>query len=279
MTPISKQFAVIGHPINHSLSPHIHLLFAEQFDLPMVYEKLEVELETLLSSLDKFKGQKYSGLNVTLPLKHNAYLLCQELSEKSQLCESVNTISIRDNQFHGDTTDGIGLIRDLINKGINLNQAKILLVGAGGAAHGVMADLIECSPSTLHLTNRTIKKSMLMQSYWKSFAQKNSVSLKVSGIDGEDSFRYDVIINATSAGFSSNISPIEDIMINKETYCYDMTYSVETPFMKQAKNMNAIVSDGLGMLIEQAAESFYIWHKKKPKTKNIKSQLKKLKLI
>ena len=279
MTPISKQFAVIGHPINHSLSPHIHLLFAEQFDLPMVYEKLEVELETLLSSLDKFKGQKYSGLNVTLPLKHDAYLLCQELSEKSQLCESVNTISIRDNQFHGDTTDGIGLIRDLINKGINLNQAKILLVGAGGAANGVMADLIECSPSTLHLTNRTIKKSMLMQSYWKSFAQKNSVSLKVSGIDGEDSFRYDVIINATSAGFSSNISPIEDIMINKETYCYDMTYSVETPFMKQAKNMNAIVSDGLGMLIEQAAESFYIWHKKKPKTKNIKSQLKKLKLI
>ena len=279
MTPISKQFAVIGHPINHSLSPHIHLLFAEQFDLPMVYEKLEVELETLLSSLDKFKGQKYSGLNVTLPLKYNAYLLCQELSEKSQLCESVNTISIRDNQFHGDTTDGIGLIRDLINKGINLNQAKILLVGAGGAANGVMADLIECSPPTLHLTNRTIKKSMLMQSYWKSFAQKNSVSLKVSGIDGEDSFRYDVIINATSAGFSSNISPIEDIMINKETYCYDMTYSVETPFMKQAKNMNAIVSDGLGMLIEQAAESFYIWHKKKPKTKNIKSQLKKLKLI
>ena len=279
MTPISKQFAVIGHPINHSLSPHIHLLFAEQFDLPMVYEKLEVELETLLSSLDKFKGQKYSGLNVTLPLKYNAYLLCQELSEKSQLCESVNTISIRDNQFHGDTTDGIGLIRDLINNGINLNQAKILLVGAGGAANGVMADLIECSPSTLHLTNRTIKKSMLMQSYWKSFAQKNSVSLKVSGIDGEDSFRYDVIINATSAGFSSNISPIEDIMINKETYCYDMTYSVETPFMKQAKNMNAIVSDGLGMLIEQAAESFYIWHKKKPKTKNIKSQLKKLKLI
>ena len=279
MTPISKQFAVIGHPINHSLSPHIHLLFAEQFDLPMVYEKLEVELETLLSSLDKFKGQKYSGLNVTLPLKYNAYLLCQELSEKSQLCESVNTISIRDNQFHGDTTDGIGLIRDLINKGINLNQAKILLVGAGGAANGVMADLIECSPPTLHLTNRTIKKSMLMQSYWKSFAIKNSVSLKVSGIDGEDSFRYDVIINATSAGFSSNISPIEDIMINKETYCYDMTYSVETPFMKQAKNMNAIVSDGLGMLIEQAAESFYIWHKKKPKTKNIKSQLKKLKLI
>ena len=279
MTPTSKQFAVIGHPIKHSLSPHIHLLFAEQFDLPMVYEKLEVELETLLSSLDKFKGQKYSGLNVTLPLKYNAYLLCQELSEKSQLCESVNTISIRDNQFHGDTTDGIGLIRDLINKGINLNQAKILLVGAGGAANGVMADLIECSPSTLHLTNRTIKKSMLMQSYWKSFAQKNSVSLKVSGIDGEDSFRYDVIINATSAGFSSNISPIEDIMINKETYCYDMTYSVETPFMKQAKNMNAIVSDGLGMLIEQAAESFYIWHKKKPKTKNIKSQLKKLKLI
>ena len=279
MTPISKQFAVIGHPINHSLSPHIHLLFAEQFDLPMVYEKLEVELETLLSSLDKFKGQKYSGLNVTLPLKHDAYLLCQELSEKSQLCESVNTISIRDNQLHGDTTDGVGLIRDLINKGINLKQAKILLVGAGGAANGVMADLIEYSPSTLHLTNRTIKKSMLMQSYWKNFAKKNSVSLKVAGMHGADFSHYDLIINATSAGFSSNISPVEDIMINKETYCYDMTYGMETPFLKQANKLNAKVFDGLGMLIEQAAESFFIWHKKKPQTNSIKSELKILKLI
>ena len=279
MTSISKQFAVIGHPIKHSLSPHIHLLFAKQFDLPMVYEKVEVELEALSSSLDKFKNQKYSGLNVTFPLKHDAYLLCQELSEKSQLCESVNTISIRDNQLHGDTTDGVGLIRDLINKGINLKQAKILLVGAGGAANGVMADLIECSPSTLHLTNRTIKKSMLMESYWKNFAKKNSVSLKVAGIHGADFSHYDLIINATSAGFSSNKSPIEDKIINKETYCYDMTYGVETPFMRQAINLNAVVFDGLGMLIEQAAESFFIWHKKKPQTNNIKSQLKKLKLI
>ena len=279
MILIPKQFAVIGDPIKHSLSPHIHLLFAEQFELPIKYKRVEVNREALLSSLDKLKSQKYLGLNVTLPLKYDAYLLCQELSEKSQLCESVNTISISDNQLHGDTTDGVGLIRDLINKGINLKQAKILLVGAGGAANGVMADLIECSPSTLHLTNRTIKKSMLMESYWKNFAKKNSVSLKVSGINDEDSFRYDVIINATSAGFSSNKSPIEDKIINKETYCYDMTYGVETPFMRQAINLNAVVFDGLGMLIEQAAESFFIWHKKKPQTNNIKSQLKKLKLI
>ncbi|MBT5406696.1 MAG: shikimate dehydrogenase [Gammaproteobacteria bacterium] len=279
MTLISKHFAVIGQPIKHSLSPHIHLLFAKQFELLIDYKKVEVNRETLLNRLDKFKSKKYSGLNVTLPLKHDAYLLCQELSEKSKLCESVNTISIKDNQFHGDTTDGIGLIRDLTRKGINLNQARILLVGAGGAANAVIADLIECSPSELHLTNRTIEKSMVMETHWKNFAEKNSVSLNISGNHGVDSSNYDVIINATSAGFSSNISPIEDILVNKKTYCYDMTYGMETPFMKQAIKLNATVFDGLGMLIEQAAESFHIWHKEKPETNKIKSELKLLKLI
>jgi len=279
MSLITKKFAVIGHPIKHSLSPHIHLLFSKQFELKMDYQRVEVECETLLNSLDEFKSQKYSGLNVTLPLKYDAHLLCHKLSEKSKLCESVNTISIRNNLFHGDTTDGIGLIRDLINKGINLNKAKILLVGAGGAANGVMADLIECSPSILHLTNRTIEKSMLMEGHWKNFAKKNYVSLKASRIDGLVSFHYDVIINATSAGFSSNISPTKEIIINKETYCYDMTYGMETPFMRQAIKSNALVSDGLGMLIEQAAESFRIWHNKSPQTNNVKSELKLLKLI
>ncbi len=277
LTP--KQFAVIGHPINHSLSPHIHLLFAKQFDLPISYEKMDVDCNDLLARLDEYQCKKYSGLNVTLPLKHEAYLLCQELSKKAQLCESVNTISIKNKKLHGDTTDGIGLIRDLANKGINLNQARCLLVGAGGAANGVMADLIECSPFALHLTNRTIQKSILMENYWKNFAKNNSVLLKVANINGEDLSHYDVIINATSAGLSSKISPIKDIMINKETFCYDMTYGLETPFMKQAIKLNANTCDGLGMLIEQAAESFCIWHKKLPKTQKIKSELQLLGLI
>ena len=277
LTP--KQFAVIGHPINHSLSPHIHLLFAKQFDLPIIYEREDIDREHLLARLTDFQGKEYLGLNVTLPLKHDAYLLCQKLSEKAQLCESVNTISIKNNKLHGDTTDGIGLIRDLTNKGININQAKCLLVGAGGAANGVMADLIECSPSTLYLTNRTIEKSILMESYWKNFSEKNSVLLKVSDIHGADSCHYDVIINATSAGFSSDISPIEDKMINKETFCYDMTYGRETPFMRQANKIDAKTFDGLGMLVEQAAESFHIWHNKRPKTNNIRNELQLLGLI
>ena len=279
MTSIPKQFAVIGQPINHSLSPYIHLLFAKQFEFLIDYEKVEVDQKTLKQRLDMFKSKNYSGLNVTLPLKHDAYLLCQELSKKSRLCESVNTISIRNNRLYGDTTDGIGLVRDLINKGINLNQAKILLVGAGGAANAVMADLIESSPSLIHLTNRTIEKSILMENYWKNFAQKNSVLLNVFGIDGEDFLHYDLIINATSAGFSSTISPIKDIMIHKNINCYDMTYGMETPFMKQGIKLNAKVFDGLGMLIEQAAESFFIWYKEKPQTSKIKRELQLLKLI
>ena len=279
MSLIPKQFSVIGHPINHSLSPDIHLLFAKEFDFPIGYERVDIDREDLLSRLDEFKSKKYSGLNVTLPLKHDAYLLCQELSKKAQLCESVNTISIKNNKLHGDTTDGIGLIRDLANNGINLNQARCLLVGAGGAANGIMADLIECSPSSLYLTNRTIEKSMLMESYWKNFAKNYSVLLKVADINEEELSHYDVIINATSAGFSSEISPIPDRMINKKTFCYDMTYGMETPFMKQAIKLNANTCDGLGMLIEQAAESFHIWHNKSPKTHNIKNELQLLKLI
>ena len=279
MSFISKQFAVIGHPINHSLSPNIHLLFAKEFDFPISYERVDIDRESLLRRLDEFKDKEYSGLNVTLPLKHDAYLLCQELSKKAQLCESVNTISIKNNQLHGDTTDGIGLIRDLANKGINLNQARCLLVGAGGVANGVMADIIECSPSELYLTNRTIAKSILMESYWKNYAKKHSVLLKVEEIQGENLSHYDVIINATSAGFSSNISPIKDRIINKETFCYDMTYGMETPFMKQALKLNARSCDGLGMLIEQAAESFRIWHNKSPQTQKIKSELQLLELI
>ena len=279
MSFIPKQFAVIGHPINHSLSPNIHLLFAKEFDFPIGYEREDIDREHLLARLTDFQGKEYLGLNVTLPLKHDAYLLCQKLSEKAQLCESVNTISIKNNKLHGDTTDGIGLIKDLTNKGINLNQASCLLVGAGGAANGVMADLIECSPSKLYLTNRTIEKSMLMESYWKNFAKKHSVLLKVSDIHGADSCHYDVIINATSAGFSSDISPIEDKMINKETFCYDMTYGRETPFMRQANKIDAKTFDGLGMLVEQAAESFHIWHNKRPKTNNIRNELQLLGLI
>jgi len=142
-----------------------------------------------------------------------------------------------------------------------------------------MADLIECSPSSLYLTNRTIEKSMLMESYWKNFAKNYSVLLKVADINEEELSHYDVIINATSAGFSSEISPIPDRMINKKTFCYDMTYGMETPFMKQAIKLNANTCDGLGMLIEQAAESFHIWHNKSPKTHNIKNELQLLKLI
>lgn len=279
MSLTTKQFAVIGHPINHSLSPHIHLLFAKQFDLPIVYEREDINQEELLTRLDEFQDKGYVGLNVTLPLKHDAYLLCQELSEKAQLCKSVNTITINNNKLLGDTTDGIGLIRDLANKGVKLNKARCLLVGAGGAANGVMADLIECLPSTLYLTNRTIEKSLVMESYWKNFAIKHSVILKVANINEGDLPHYDVIINATSAGLSSDESPIECRVIKKETVCYDMTYGRETPFMNQANKINAEVFDGLGMLIEQAAESFRIWHNKTPQTYNIKNDLQLLKLI
>ena len=279
MNTAPKQFAVIGHPVNHSLSPHIHLLFAGQFNIPLNYDRLDIEREELLSQLEQFKSQRFSGLNVTLPLKHDAYLLCQTLSDKAKLSESVNTISIRNNQLFGDTTDGIGLIRDLTSKGVKLENTRSLLVGAGGAANAVMADLIEGRPSTLYLTNRTIEKSMLMESHWSDFAKNHSVTLKVADINDREQGPYDVIINATSAGFTSELSPLPDGVISPNTICYDMIYGRETPFIRQAIEHKATWHDGLGMLIEQAAESFRIWHDKTPDTSTIKSDLASLKLI
>jgi len=279
MNTAPKQFAVIGHPVNHSLSPHIHLLFAGQFNIPLNYDRLDIEREELLSQLEQFKSKRFSGLNVTLPLKHDAYLLCQTLSDKAKLSESVNTISIRNNQLFGDTTDGIGLIRDLTSKGVKLENTRSLLVGAGGAANAVMADLIEGRPSTLYLTNRTIEKSMLMESHWRNFARTHSVTLKVADINDKDQGQYDVIINATSAGFTSELSPIPGELISHNTVCYDMIYGRETPFIKQAIEHNATWHDGLGMLIEQAAESFRIWHEVKPDTSEVLNDLRALKLI
>ena len=279
MNPVVKKFAVIGHPIEHSLSPHIHKLFAKQSQIELYYGRVDVEREAMLTQLDHFKGEGFLGLNVTLPLKHDAYLLCQELSDKARLSESVNTISIKNQQLFGDTTDGVGLIRDLANKGIYLEGKRCLLMGAGGAANAVMADLISSQPTALYLTNRTIEKSMLMESHWNDYAKKNSVALKVADLNAENLSHYDVIINATSAGLTSELSPLPRGIINSNTICYDMLYGRETPFIRQALEANAEVFDGIGMLIEQAAESFRIWHEVKPDTSEVLNDLRSLKLI
>ena len=269
-----KKFAVVGHPVAHSKSPMIHRLFAKQFDLLLSYEKFDFSPDQLQYKLDELKEQEYTGLNITLPFKKNAFLYCNDLSAKARQTESVNTIIFKKNQIYGDTTDGIGLVNDLLLNKVKLASSNILLLGAGGAAQGVLMDLIINRPATLALYNRTLEKAEMLVNKYKAEAENNNVGLAVFN-PKTDNFNFDVVINATSAGILGNELPIAMNAFQSNTFYYDMTYGVETAFLREAKKCNANFSDGLGMLVCQAAESFRLWHDGlSPNTQAVINQLK-----
>jgi len=265
MTELNKKFAVLGHPISHSLSPKIHQYFASQFAIDLDYQRIDVESVNFEKTLIDLRQEGYEGLNITLPLKNLAYEICDELSSKAQQTKSVNTISIKNDKLYGDTTDGLGLVTDLLTKNVSLENKKILVIGAGGASNGIMFDLISQHPQTIFLTNRTISKSHEMAESWSLLAKDNAVLLNV--LSSKEVITFDLIINATSSslGTVSAIFP-ENL---KGHFWYDMMYGKQTPFLLKAKQSKAKFSDGLGMLVEQAAAAFHIWHHQKPDTKSI----------
>ena len=272
-----KKFAVLGHPISHSLSPQIHLLFAKEFAIDLEYKKFDINQDNFSENIEDLKIKGYRGLNITLPLKNSAFEICDQLSERSLLCRSVNTITFSDNSINGDSTDGRGLINDLSNKKINIKGKNIFLVGAGGAANGAMYDIIQSKPKKIFLTNRTITKAIEMKKYWKSFAEKNQVILELIDLNFSGKHHFDLIINATSSFLTNQHSPLPEHALNclkDEGVCYDMMYGSQTPFMKEAYKKTDSVYDGLGMLVEQAAASFNIWHKLTPATESIVATLK-----
>jgi len=276
-----KKFAVLGHPISHSLSPQIHLLFAKEFAIDLEYQKFDISQDNFFESVRRLEGEGYQGLNITLPLKNAAFDICDQLSERASLCKSVNTITFLDNNIIGDSTDGRGLLNDLSNKKINIKGKNILLVGAGGAANGAIYDLIKSKPKKIFLTNRTFTKVIDMKKYWKSFSEKNQVTLETIDLHFSNKLYFDLIINATSSSLTNQHSPLPEHALNclkDEGVCYDMMYGSQTPFMKEACKKTNSVYDGLGMLVEQAAESFNIWHQLAPATENIEAVLKKLKI-
>jgi len=274
-----KKFAVLGHPISHSLSPQIHLLFAKEFAIDLEYQKFDISQDNFFESVRRLEDEGYQGLNITLPLKNAAFDICDQLSERASLCKSVNTITFTDNNIIGDSTDGRGLLNDLSNKKINIKGKNILLVGAGGAANGAIYDLIQSKPKKIFLTNRTSTKVIDMKKYWKSFSEKNQVTLETIDLDFSNKLYFDLIINATSSSLTNLHSPLPEHALNclkDEGVCYDMMYGSQTPFMKEASKKTNSVYDGLGMLIEQAAVSFDIWHQLAPATENIEAALKNL---
>jgi shikimate dehydrogenase len=265
MTKLNKKFAVLGHPISHSLSPKIHQYFARQFAIDLDYQRIDVEGVNFKKTLIDLKQEGYEGLNITLPLKNLAYEICDELSSRAQQTKSVNTISIKNDKLFGETTDGFGLVTDLLTKNMSLENKKILVIGAGGASNGVMFDLISQHPQTIYLTNRTISKSHDMADYWTSLAKENDVLLNILSLKKDITF--DLIINATSSSFGKKSAIFPENL--KGHFWYDMMYGKQTPFLLMAEQKKAKFSDGLGMLVEQAAAAFKIWHQQKPDTRSI----------
>ena len=277
MTELKKHFAVIGNPIHHSLSPQIHRAFAKETGLHIEYEAILSPLDAFKNTIHKLIAQKLNGANVTLPFKKEAYELAGQHSNHAKIAEAVNTLEFKDDQIIGHNTDGIGLVRDLEqNLNINLMSKKILLIGAGGAAEGVIYSILEKKPSELTLTNRTIEKSNVIQNKMDVHAKSFDVNLNVIEIAKLPSQYFDLIINATSTSLNNADLAINHKVFHEDSLAYDMMYGKETSFIREAQSQGSKTSDGLGMLVEQAAEAFFIWHQIKPKTKSLIESLRAL---
>ncbi|MCB1734939.1 MAG: shikimate dehydrogenase [Gammaproteobacteria bacterium] len=262
---MTDRYAVMGNPIGHSKSPKIHALFAAQTGQDLSYDALLVATDGFAAALDEFQANGGCGLNITVPFKQDAWAAMTSLSDRARRAGAVNTIVLHDNgRRHGDNTDGIGLVRDLgVNHGVDLLDKDILVLGAGGAVRGVLQPLLAENPAMLVIANRTVSKA---QALAHDFADLGTVT--ASGFAELADCRFDVIINGTAAGLSGEVPPIPDHILKPGGACYDMVYSdVPTAFVNWAQARRAGVAlDGLGMLVEQAAESFYIWRGVRPDT-------------
>lgn len=248
----------MGNPIAHSLSPVIHQYFAKQMGIALTYDKILVPEGDFANRVSDFFNHGGRGLNITLPFKQQAYALAAVRTPRCGQAGAANTLWMVDTKLHADNTDGVGLIRDLARY-LNLSNQRVLVLGAGGAARGIIAPLLDASIASLTVLNRTIEKAHVLQ------ADFPEISCAVS-LSKEDSF--DLIINATSVGVNHTAWTWELGCSMSAVFCYDLSYSLhnETPFVQWARVQGCSAVDGLGMLVEQAAEAFLIWHGVLPET-------------
>ncbi|MBJ2249660.1 shikimate dehydrogenase [Pseudomonas sp. MF6784] len=267
------RYVVFGNPIGHSKSPLIHRLFAEQTGQALDYNTLLAPLEDFTGCAREFFLQG-RGANVTVPFKEEAYRLANALTERAQRAGAVNTLSkLADGSLLGDNTDGAGLVRDLtVNAGLSLAGKRILLLGAGGAVRGALEPLLAQQPASLVIANRTVEKAERLAELFDDLGP-----VSASGFDWL-SEPVDLIINATSASLSGDVPPIAGSLVEPgKTFCYDMMYAKEpTAFCRWATEHGAAMAmDGLGMLVEQAAEAFYLWRGVRPDSAPVLAELRK----
>lgn len=266
-------YAVMGHPVVHSKSPRIHALFAAQTGQRVQYLAIQVDPGGFEQAVSSFVANGGRGLNVTVPFKTNAWELVDERSERAEPAGAVNTIAVRTGgKLYGDNTDGAGLINDITgNLGGVIAGQRVLLLGAGGAARGVLQPLLAQRPAQLVIANRTADRAAALAQAFARFG-----SLRGGGYDALEGQAFDLVINATSASLQGDVPPLPEGVLAPQAWCYDMMYGPRpTPFMAWAQNRGAArISDGLGMLVEQAAESFALWRGVRPQTAAVVAALR-----
>jgi shikimate dehydrogenase len=273
---MSDRYAVFGNPIAHSKSPVIHTAFAQQTQQDMVYDKQLVEVDAFAETARDFFSQGGCGLNITVPFKLDAFMFANTLSDRARAAGAVNTLKkMPDGSIYGDNTDGAGLLRDLTqNLAWTLCGKRILVLGAGGAVRGVIAPLLAEQPARVVIANRTLEKAEDLVKLFN--AEKHAQDAKVLRASSLHIHArpFDVIINGTSASLGGDMPVLDAAILNPNACCYDMMYGKTlTPFLQWAQQHGANIADGLGMLVEQAAESFTLWRGVRPDTQPVMALL------
>jgi shikimate dehydrogenase len=273
---MADRYAVIGNPVEHSLSPLIHAEFARATGQDIAYGRMLATLGGFRAAALEFRDAGGRGLNVTLPFKHEAWRLADTHAGHAQAAGAVNTLRFDGGRITGHNTDGVGLVRDLVdNLGRPIRSRRVLLAGAGGASYGVMEPLLRELPQTLVVANRTLEKAVALVGHFEELGKLATEGVAAKSYDALDGARFDIVINATSAGLADAMPPLPRGIFAPGALAYDMVYGRRTPFMRFAADEGARAADGLGMLVEQAAESFFIWRGMRPATRPVIETLRK----
>ena len=269
------RYAVMGNPVSHSLSPRIHAEFARRTRQRLAYTAIQVDEGGFPQAVGNFQATGGKGLNVTVPFKQQAWALVDRRSGRAERAGAVNAIRFEANgEVYGDNTDGAGLVRDLcVNLGLIITGRRVLVVGAGGAVRGVLEPLLALQPASLVIVNRTVDRA---QELCRAFASTGGVPLSARGFGELEGQSFDLVINGTSASLHGESLPLPASLLAPGSWCYDMMYAAEpTPFLRWAAQRGADgARDGLGMLVEQAAESFELWRGVRPDTAGLVDELR-----
>ncbi len=260
---MTKQFAVIGNPIEQSRSPELHHAFAAKTGVDLNYKKILAPLDGFESAVKAFFDQNGVGMNVTVPFKEQAFALCDQLTERAKIAKAVNTLWMQDGKLYGDNTDGQGLVAAIQALGWNLENSRILILGSGGATRGVIYPLVQAGVKQVVIANRTLARAEQLVEDLKD-AVPNAVlqAISLEQLTGE----FDVVINATSASLTGESLQLPESLIFH--HAYEMAYGKPSSFLDQAQARQVPATDGFGMLVGQAIEAFYIWNKVKPELKD-----------